>query len=291
MAPTLNSKVSESVWRSLNAERARTGETLSQVVDRTISEFFDLDRHSLFQVSTSKALVQGVFGAAVTIADLKRHGDFGLGTFESLDGELIMLDGVCYRATTQGLVTLPDDEVGTPFAVVTRFRSDLEETVGPIETLRELTTSLDDARPSENIFVGVRVDAEFDRLSLRAACHASPGESLVEATSHQSEFEASDIKGTLVGFWAPKYVSSISVPGYHLHFISSDRSLGGHVFDVTAERAEVSVHVESDLHIAIPESSEFLEADLAGDHRPALDLAESTTNRGVSRDARDTETT
>ena len=53
------------------------------MVDRALAATFELDRHTLFQVSTSNALVQGVFRGAVTVADLKRNGDFGLGTFEA----------------------------------------------------------------------------------------------------------------------------------------------------------------------------------------------------------------
>ena len=192
MAPRLNAEVSESVWKSLSDESEQTGDSLSTVVDRALATAFDLERHSLFQVSTSNALVQGVFSGAVTVRDLKRNGDFGLGTFDRLDGELIMLDGVCYRATGGGVVTSPPDDARVPFAVVTHFRSDLSLATGP-GSLTDLTTALDGARPSENLFVGIQVSGIFERLSLRAACAAESGENLLEATAHQSEFRVVDI--------------------------------------------------------------------------------------------------
>ena len=102
MTPRLNAEVSESVWRALSDESEHTGDSISTVLDRALATAFDLERHSLFQVSTSNALVQGVFQGAVTVRELKGKGDFGLGTFDGLDGELIMLDGVCYRATGGG---------------------------------------------------------------------------------------------------------------------------------------------------------------------------------------------
>ena len=275
MAPIVTCDVSESVWRVLQAESERTGNSLSQIVDRALSASFDLDRHSLFQVSTSNALVQGVFRAAVTVADLKRHGDFGLGTFEGLDGELVMLDGECYRATAGGIVTSPSDGSGTPFAVVTRFRSDRERALSSAATIGDLTGHIDEWKPSENLFIAIRVEARFGSLVMRAACRAAPGEGLVEATSHQSEYRATDVTGTLVGFWAPRYARAVSVPGYHFHFLSSDGTLGGHVLDLTARDVDVAMHVESELHIAIPETAEFLEADLSGDHQAALDQAET----------------
>jgi len=254
---------------------------MSTVVDRALSTAFDLDRHSLFQVSTSNALVQGVFRGAVTVAELKRSGDFGLGTFEGLDGELIMLDGVCYRATGGGVVTSPPDDARVPFAVVTHFYPDMTRTTGPA-SLADLTTALDGSRPSENLFVGIRAAGRFERMSLRAACAAESGETLLEATAHQSEFTVVQEEGTLVGFWAPLYARAVNVPGYHFHFISKDRGIGGHVLDMEAGPLEVGIHVESELHIAIPETEEFLTADLSGDHQEALHQAETVDHRGTS---------
>ena len=276
MSPRLNVEVSESVWRALADESEQTGDSLSTVVDRALATAFDLERHSLFQVSTSNALVQGVFSGAVTVRDLKRNGDFGLGTFDRLDGELIMLDGVCYRATGGGVVTSPPDDAQVPFAVVTHFQSDLSLSTGP-GSLTDLTTALDGSRPSENLFVGIRATGRFEGLSLRAACAAESGENLLEATAHQSEFRVVDVEGTLVGFWAPLYARAVNVPGYHFHFLSEDRRLGGHLLDMKAGSIEVGIHIESELHIAIPETEEFLSADLSGDHQEALHQAESAS--------------
>jgi acetolactate decarboxylase len=249
---------------------------MSELVDRALSSALGLDRHSLFQVSTSNALVQGVFRAAVTVGDLKRHGDFGLGTFEDLDGELVMLDGVCYRATAAGAVTHPDDSVGVPFAVITQYHPDKQRSLDSA-SLSELVETVDEERPSENLFAGVRVDGRFDRLSMRAACAAAPGETLLEATAHQSEFEVEDIEGTLVGFWAPLYARAVNVPGYHFHFISQDRLVGGHLLAMAGRQLDIGLHLESELHIAIPETAEFLQADLSGDH--GEDLARAETGR------------
>jgi acetolactate decarboxylase len=281
MAPRLVCDVSESVWRALADESEKSGESIAAVVDRVLASSFDLDRHTLFQVSTSNALVQGVFRGSVTVGDLKRNGDFGLGTFEDLDGELVMIDGVCYRASGGGVVNQPSDETPVPFAVVTHFHPDTSTTTGP-GSFNDLTSTIDALRPSENLFVGIRVEGRFDRLSLRAACAAEPGEGLLEATAHQSEFKVTDEVGTLVGFWAPLYARAVNVPGYHFHFISEDRALGGHLLGMEAGSLEVGVHVESELHVAIPETEEFLAADLSGDHQQALHQAETMGHRSSS---------
>ncbi|HEU4917602.1 MAG TPA: acetolactate decarboxylase [Acidimicrobiia bacterium] len=278
MTPRLTAQISESVWRALLDESEKSGEPIPTLLDRVLATAFELDRHTLFQVSTSNALVQGVFGGAVTVGDLRRNGDFGLGTFEDLDGELVMIDGVCYRATGGGVVTSPADDAPVPFAVVTHFHPD-RSTTTEFGTLADLTAAVDAIRPSENLFVGIRVDGRFARLALRAACAAEPGEGLLEATAHQSEFDVVDEVGTLVGFWAPTYARAVNVPGYHFHFISDDRQLGGHLLAMEAGTLEVGIHIESELHVAIPETEEFLAADLSGDHQEALLQAETAEHR------------
>jgi acetolactate decarboxylase len=283
MTPRISVQLSESVWAALHSRHTETGESVSQLVDTILTEAFALERHSLFQVSTSNALVQGVFGGVTTVGDLRRHGDFGLGTFSGLDGELVMIDGKAFRATFGGQVSPVDDDREVPFALVTRFTSDIDEQVHGTSTLAGLTEDIDALRPSENLFAGIRVDGDFDSLMLRAACPARQGEGLLEATKHQSEFHADDARGTLVGFWAPQYSKAVSVPGYHFHFISEDRLFGGHVLDLRAGSVTVKLQVESELHLAIPETAEFLSADLSGEHQTALNEAESVIQSEVKR--------
>lgn len=273
--PRVEIELSGTVMRALRERAGRTGESFDRVVDGLLSGALELDRHSLFQVSTSNALVKGVFQGSTTVGELRTHGDFGLGTFEGLDGEMILIDSECFRATAGGVITPADDSREVPFALVTRFEADLTHHAGAGQSLGDLTRALDSLRPSENLFAALRVDGLFDRLSLRAACPARPGEGLVEATGHQSEFAAHNMGGTLVGFWAPEYARAVSVPGYHFHFISDDRSLGGHVLEMEAHGITIGIHSERDLHISLPESAEFLAADLRGDYARELDQAET----------------
>lgn len=275
MSPRIEADLSVGVWSALVERRASTGEGLDQMVDSLLAEALELDRHSLFQVSTSNALVQGLFGGVITVGDLRRHGDFGLGTFTGLDGEMVMIGGDCFRATAGGVVEGVDDSREVPFALVTRYSADIEATVEASASLDELTGKIDSMRPSENLFVGMLVDGRFEHLSMRAACRALPGENLVEATNHQSEFDVSDVTGSLVGFWSPTYSRAIGVPGYHFHFISDDRETGGHVLGLKTGRCQIGLHTESDLHLALPGTAEFLAADLSGDHEGELRTVES----------------
>ncbi len=275
MSPRLECDVSEVVWLAIEERRRQGGGSLGSTVDALLSEALDIERHTLFQVSTSTALVQGVFGAAITVGQLQQHGDTGLGTFAGLDGEMIMIDGACYRATAGGAVSAVPPETEVPFAMIARFAPDSVERLSGTRGLADLTSRVDQLRPSENLFAAVRADGHFDSLAMRAICKAHPGETLLQATWHQSEFSAADLDGSLVGFWSPEYSAAVSVPGYHLHFISTDRAVGGHVLDMHSSGLEVRLHTESDLHLALPGTSDFLRADLSGDHRSELSKAET----------------
>lgn len=271
--PRIEVEVSAAVWDEL-LRRRRSDEDISSVVDRTLAEAFELGGHTIYQVSTAGALAQGVFNGALTVALLEEHGDFGLGTFEGLDGELILIDGTCYRATYGGVITEVDTGRAVPYAVVTRFTADSVFELDGVTSLTDLESELDGTRSSQNLFLAIKGQARFKTLAMRAACPAAPGEGLLDATQHQSEFEAEDVTGTLVGFWTPGYADQVAIGGYHFHFISDDRNLGGHVLNVSADHLSVSVQTETSIHLAIPETSEFRSADLSGDHRAEITQAE-----------------
>lgn len=275
----LQCRISHTLWTALQAEQRRTGDSIAHMVERALANELDLKHHSLFQVSTSSALVEGVFDGCTCVRDLKRHGDFGLGTFEGLDGEMVMLDGVCYQIRGGGMAHVVADSTLVPFATITRFVADQHFRVDQAGSLEELLNQIDGQRPSDNFFAAFRVEGSFENISLRAACKAEPGEKLVDAIEHQSQFVAAQQLGTLVGFWAPAYAKSISVPGYHFHFINAAGNFGGHVFDLSAKELQVSMHVETDVHLAIPETQQFMAADLASDTSSALELAEKNTAR------------
>lgn len=158
MQKQLNCRISESIWAALQQEVDRTGDSLSHTLENIVSSALGLDHHSIFQVSTSGALVQGVFQGCTRVSDLKSHGDFGLGTFDNLDGEMVMLDGRCFQAGADGVTREAEDEWTTPFATVTRFQADRIRQIPFVGNIGELEQQLNSERPSENIFAGVRLE-------------------------------------------------------------------------------------------------------------------------------------
>lgn len=280
MARHLSASVPDELHAALHEAAARDGVSVAHLVRRLLADALDLDHHSLFQVSTSGALVEGVNDGCVTVGDLRRHGDFGVGTFDGLDGEMVLLDGRCYQARGDGDVVEPDDATLSPFAVVTHFQADRTSTVEQLGSLDDLVAHLDRERSTDNLFVGIKAVGTFARLRLRAACRTELGTPLLVATEHQEEWELRGATGTLVGFWSPTYSRAVAVPGYHLHFLSDDRRQAGHVLAMAAPRLRVELHELRDVHLALPESASFVHADLNRDGTADLDVVEHGTGRG-----------
>jgi len=229
--------------------------------------------HTLYQVSTATALVEGVYQGAVRVGILRQHGDIGLGTFENLDGEMVIVEGHCFQVRSDGSVRECDDDVLSPFAVITRFAPEETVTLAQCQDLSHLTSRFDALRPSDNFFFALKVDGSFDYVRTRAMCRTAEGVPLVQAAAVQPEFELHHVSGTLVGFWTPEYAKSLNVPGYHLHFVSHDRQSGGHLLQCRGTNLRLQIQREGDYHIALPETERFFTADLRRD--PAADLAKA----------------
>ena len=278
--PTLNCEISECLMQALRTRSERTGEPLAHVVTTALANALELDHATLFQVSTATALVKGVYNGVVTAGELKQHGDFGLGTFDGLDGEMVALDGHFYQVRGNHEVTEVPNDIKLPFAVVTTFRPQRTATINSVASFDALTAQLDTMRRTNNLFCAVRLTAEFDSVQCRAVCKAAPGESLVDVASHQREFTFKGVRGTLVGFWTPAYARTINVAGWHLHCITADHTGGGHVLDCQGSNIRLDIEDLDDVRIAIPETADFLQADLSQDPSQVLNKVERQKHGG-----------
>jgi len=229
----------------------------------------------LYQVSTIDALLQGVYDGVLPVAELETHGDFGIGTFDGLEGEMLALDGNYYQIKTDGIAYPVSGEMTTPFATVTCFEADENFRLEEPANLTELEAFLDLNLPSENLFYAVRVDGNFSFIKARSVPRQEkPYPKLADAVSTQSVFEFENISGTLVGFRAPEYVKGVNVPGYHLHFITADRSAGGHVLDLEMENGDISLDITSAFFMELPTSGDFYNVELGQDLQADMEKVE-----------------
>jgi acetolactate decarboxylase len=269
--PTLDIVVPTSVEAALRVAAIERRTSVDSLASAALGDYLKSDGHRMYQISTSNALVEGVYSGAIASQYLLLHGDFGLGTFENLDGEMVIADGAIYQAHSDGTVLRRDDEFQIPFAVITRFQEEEQFETGPIASLHDLEKACDLHRESANLFYAFRVDGVFERVRARAVSAVRTGMRLVDAARTQGEFEFSNVKGTLVCFWSPSYSIAFNVPAYHFHFISEDRSKGGHVLDLSAAKLRVGVQMLCEYDIRLPDQGTFLTADLSRD--PTSDLA------------------
>lgn len=230
----------------------------------------------LSQASTITALLEGGYDGVVTCGELRAKGDFGIGTFDHLDGELVMLDGLIYQARADGKVVRAPDSMKVPFASVTRFHPHAARIVNAAPDYEALKKKLDALRAGDNAFYAVRVDGLFTSVRYRSVpAQVKPYPKLVDVAATQPVFERRAIRGTLVGFWCPEYAKTLNLPGYHLHFISEDRQSSGHLLDCAWQGGMADAEKISEFHLSLPRTPEFQALNLGGDSSRALKAAES----------------
>lgn len=207
-----------------------------------VASFAQADAGTIHQISTIVALQQGMLDGTTTFGELKKLGDFGVGTVNGLDGEMIALDGKFYRIGSDGKVSEIADSVKTPWAVVYFFKPDKKSRLPAADGVGALHEALDRMLPDKNLIYTIRIDGVFKYLKVRSVPkQVKPYPSLAEVIKKQSVFELRDVQGTMVGTRFPRYMKGINVPGYHFHFITADRNAGGHLLDCRAENLTVEL--------------------------------------------------
>jgi acetolactate decarboxylase len=223
-------------------------------------------RHEVFQTGLMTALLDGVYDGDCSIEHLLTRGDFGVGTFNALDGEMLILDGTCYRLSSDGTVERASGTEYTPFAVATRFEAHLTIPLNTPHTRAEIAAILDEATPSDNYLYAFWLNGDFEFVRTRTvAKQAKPYRRLVEVTKGEPVQIFDRLAGDIVGFLTPVYQQGIGIAGDHAHFIAADRASGGHVLDYTLSRGELQICIGTDLHLELPRTREFQNADLDDD--------------------------
>lgn len=255
--PILTCEISQSLLKALEDRVRTSGEPLNHIVMRALADELQVSHATLFQVSTSSAIVESIDKGVVTVGQLKNHGDFGIGTFADLDGEMVAADGRFWRILKSGIVCEALDSDLVPFAIVTDFKPERNVELRKVTSFDDLSLKLDALRNSNNLFFAVRVEGQFSHVHTRAVGKTVGGTGLLEAASTQAEFDFDETAGTIVGFWTPQYVKSINIVGWHLHFLNANSSGGGHLLNVVGNSMKVQIQHIDDYHIAIPESPNF----------------------------------
>ena len=217
-----------------------------------------ITRHTIFQNSLMTALLDGIYDGELTISDILSKGNFGLGTFDALDGEMLILDGVCHQLTSDGKARVADLEQRTPFTVVTNFVPRIRVDAPRGMHRGELSAFIDELEPSGNYFYAVKITGTFSHVVTRTVSkQEKPYPPMSQAVGDDAEHHFTDVRGVIGGFRTPAYAKGIGVPGCHVHFVDEERSSGGHVLDYTVDEAVIELCPGTDMELHLPVTADF----------------------------------
>jgi acetolactate decarboxylase len=266
----------EELHTKLINETKRTGCTETDLIERALRRFLN-DKQTnpaVYLSAPINALVEGLYVENTTISDIKKHGDFGLGTFNYLDGEMVVIDGNFYQVRSDGNVYSIDENEKSPFACVTFFNPDTFDDIVNSVDASEFYDFLNKLIPSENMLYAIRIDGIFNYVRTRAVPKSENYRPLVEATKNQPVFDFHDVEGCLAGFYTPRFMESLNAPGYHLHFLTKDRQHGGHLIECAMQNARIGIQHVPELEVGLPVTLDYLTADFTRDIGKDLDKAE-----------------
>lgn len=229
------------------------------------------------QISLFSVLLGGHYGGIVSVGEVKRLGNLAIATMDRLDGEVQMIDGVVYQACADGQVYLPEDDETVPFGTIADFSAEDTVKLADIPSYEQFEERMNEVCPRKDFPLAVRLSGRFACMKVRSVRRQEKdGIGLVEAAKEEAVFEFRDVRGDLVGFRLPDYVSGINAPGWHLHFMDADRKHGGHVLNFSLLEGDLSFCHAGDYHIHLPDSPDvFAGLDLGRDWSGELKKAEA----------------
>jgi acetolactate decarboxylase len=235
--------------------------------------------HTLYQVALFQSVAQGEYYGAISVGEFKQHGDFGMGIFESVNGELIMLDGIVYQALFDGTVAVPSDDYMIPYGNAAFFEADIDGgsiSAASVSELEQLLNKKIIEKHGRNQFYFAKIHGDFPYVAVRSELkQEKPFKMLnIALKTDQRKYEYANIMGTIVGLFCPAYMNSMNAPGWHFHFISDDKTKGGHMTEAALKDCQLQVHKMSRFIAEMPDSETFNSKNLGLDVMSAIREAE-----------------
>ena len=241
------------------------------------------DRETIYQIALLQSLAMGYFDGSISVKDLKTHGDTGIGTFEGLDGEMIFLDGIVYRANRDCKINAMNDKDMVPFSNVTFFEKDFSVKLADVPDKAAFEKILNEHvdKHGRNSFYMIKVPALLNEILIRSESGSKePYPTLVEALKTQNEITPKNIRGTIVGLYCPDFMSSLNSTGWHFHFISADKKIGGHVLELNLKSGEVQFDKTDAFKMDLPKKENFHSLNFKNDMREDIRKAEQDVQGG-----------
>ena len=231
-------------------------------------------RPPVFISSPLAALVEGIYRADTTIARIREKGNFGIGTFNDLDGEMVILDGKVYCLRPQGEAEVIGDDIRTPFALVTHFEGDTQEVFDHPVAEADFEQAILDLIPSRNLMYAVKIAGRFSYIRARSVPKQSNYLPLADIAKLQTVLKFHDVDGVIVGFYTPDFLSGVHMVGLHLHFITADRKHGGHLLGAATDGVTVTLQHAPSIELGLPLTLDFMTMERKRDMEADLDKVE-----------------
>ncbi len=220
--------------------------------------------NEFYHYSLWAALVNKIYDGNLTIKEAKAHGDIGLGSYNGVDGELIMIDGILYQVPSSGEVKLPNDTMLIPYLNATFFDKEFSFDINDRVSYDSLRKKIERHFPSRNFFYAFKIHGEFDSLKLGSLQRQERPyqQGLDSLLPKRPTFNHKNISGIMVGFYCPDFIGDINVTGFHLHFLSDDKKVGGHVMEFTGKNFKVDMDKLTSYRFVLPETDDYDKVNL-----------------------------
>lgn len=206
---------------------------------------------NMLQIASFDYFASGQYDGVYPLGELLQKADFGIGTVDGLDGEMIVKDGKAYQVPYTGQVTFINATVMLPFAMMCDFKPD---TVFTYTDKTPLYKKIDELIHDSTKLLAIEIQGRYSSLTTRSVRkQVKPYKKITDVlATDQVVFYPHNLNGVALGYRIPERCISINPAGYHIHYISNDEKEGGHVLDFMTDSVTVSIQVLDNIELVWP---------------------------------------
>lgn len=215
---------------------------------------------TLYQYSHFLAVSEGCYDGDITIGQLKKQGNMGLGSFNALDGELVAIGNVFYHCAG-GEVRVSEDSELLNWAAITMFEQIYAFSLNKISSLSQLQDEILKNLLSYNYLFAFIIKAQVNNIALGSVPkQQKPYRGIAEVIEESILINTGKLEANIVGFYAPSFMYPIKSSGLHLHFVDYQACLGGHVLDIDLIYAEIYWQQLNSFNLILPQNEDYKSA-------------------------------
>jgi acetolactate decarboxylase len=215
---------------------------LTSCREECISDQIDENSDAITQYGSKAGFLERSYVGTTTYEEIKKQGDFAIGTFNYVDGEMAAINNNFMRIPASGEVHPASDSLMAPFAVIKHFKVDNSLMINEEKSMNEIWSIVKEAFTDTSKPIAIKVTGSFASVKARSIHkETEPFQSLPEIVANQVIFNLEDVSGSMIGYWFPKYMDGVNFPGFHFHFLNDDLTKGGHLLDCIIKQGEIEI--------------------------------------------------